>query len=132
MNPRWPTMCALLLAVAGCATHNDEPAASAVSFSAVPSASARSSAAPEGSVELAAAGTVCGSVATAQDAASVVIRSGSANCVQVLRAARAYAAAASHADGQPVVLETGGWRCAATTAAAAATCRAGDADFSVG
>ena len=42
-----------------------------------------------------------------------MIRGGSANCVRVLRAARAYTAAAAHAGGQAVTLETGGWRCGA-------------------
>lgn len=125
-------MCTLLLLpIAGCAAANDDPAASEVSFSAVAGTSSASAAAPAGTVELAASGTVCGSVATAQDDAQVVIRSGSANCVRVLRAARAYAAAAAHADGQPVTLETGGWRCAPTSETPA-VCRAGDASFSVG
>ncbi|CAM3387167.1 Subtilisin inhibitor-like [Tsukamurella hominis] len=126
-------MCGLLLLpLAGCAAANDDPAASEVSFSAVAGTSAPAPAAPADAVELAATGTVCGSVAGAQDDALVVIRSGSANCVRVLRAARAYTAAAAHADGQAVTLETGGWRCTATDARGPATCRAGDASFSVG
>ncbi|MCS3779761.1 hypothetical protein [Tsukamurella ocularis] len=132
MNPRWSAVCALLLLpAAGCAAQNDDTESSAVSFSAVAGTASASVSAPAGTVELAASGTVCGSVATGQDDAQVVIRTGSANCVRVLRAARAYAAAAAHADGQPVTVETGGWRCS-PTAETPAVCRAGDASFSVG
>lgn len=126
-------MCALLLlAASGCAAQKDDSAASSVSFSAIAGTSRAPSAQPTDGVELASADTVCGTVATAQDEAPVVIRSGSANCVRVLRAARAYAAAVSHADGQPVTLETGGWRCTAAEGRGPATCRSGDASFSVG
>ncbi|MCA4993318.1 hypothetical protein HWD35_01215 [Tsukamurella tyrosinosolvens] len=132
MNRRWSAMCALLLLpIAGCAATNDDPAASEVSFSAIAGTSTPASATPTEAVELAGPGTICGSVDTVQSEAPVVIRGGSANCVRVLRAARAYTAAAAHADGQAVTLETGGWRCSAAERGPA-TCRAGDASFSVG
>lgn len=126
-------MCVLLLLpAAGCAAQNDEPEASTVSFSAITGSATASTAQAGGPVDLAGPGTVCGTVPGVQDVATVVIRTGSANCVRALRAARAYTAAEARADGQAVVLETGGWRCAATAAGSAATCRAGDASISVG
>ncbi|TWS19882.1 hypothetical protein FK529_06945 [Tsukamurella asaccharolytica] len=133
MNLRWLAVSGLLLLpLAGCAIANDDAAASEVSFSSIAGTSTAPSAAPIDVVDLAAPGTICGSVAAAQDDAPVVIRSGSANCVRVLRAARAYSSAAAHADGQAVTVETGGWRCTATVSRGPATCRAGDASFSVG
>lgn len=132
MNARHIALALLAVApVAGCAAEPEVPADSAVSFSAIaatgtPSSSVAASGAHPGA-DLAGPGTVCGSVA----GSTVVVRAGAANCVDALRVAGAYAAAA-HAQGQAVTVDTGGWRCTARVTDQVGTCRSGENTVSVG
>lgn len=138
MNPRWLALGALvLIPVAGCSTTDDSATKSPLSFSAVAAASDRSddaSARPETVpvVPVAAPGTVCGSVPTSTGTANVVVKAGRANCVDALRVATAYAAAASNAQGQAVTVESAGWRCSARVTDSVATCANGANTFTVG
>ncbi|ADG78758.1 Secreted protein OS=Tsukamurella paurometabola (strain ATCC 8368 / DSM / CCUG 35730 / CIP 100753/ JCM 10117 / KCTC 9821 / NBRC 16120 / NCIMB 702349 / NCTC 13040) OX=521096 GN=Tpau_2147 PE=4 SV=1 [Tsukamurella paurometabola] len=149
MNLRWVTTRAGaavaagsvgLLALSGCATSGDDSTASGISFSPVAQAASGSAGAPArsaatggaGDVPVASPGTVCGSVNTANGPASVVVKSGHANCVDALRVGKAYAAAASNAQGQAVTVESAGWRCAARVTDAVATCSNGENAFTVG
>ncbi|MDP0397377.1 MULTISPECIES: hypothetical protein [Tsukamurella] len=125
-----------LTAITGCASSDTDSSDSAVSFSAVaqtgPASAAPSARAGTGDLPVAAAGTVCGSVPTGNGPASVVVKTGHANCVDALRVGKAYAAAASNAQGQAVTVESAGWRCGARVTDAVATCSNGDNAFTVG
>lgn len=134
MNTRHLALGLLAVApLAGCAAEPESPADSAVSFSAIaatgapPSSSVATGTAHPGA-DLAGPGTVCGAAA----GSTVVVRAGAANCVDALRVAGVYAAAAAHAQGQAVTVDTGGWRCTARVTDQVGTCRSGENTVSVG